>query len=185
MGQDTRLRAKTKDEYNAGAGIYEIIHPNTKVSEPTTLMPSSNLLKEQILEGDYSNVKSTKGYASNIINKIEYDLSYAKRVYLSFGIDPESKTATTQLQAALVNYETSNETRDDTELKNDMVKDTIQVLKRNGVTALEVQAAFVRTSTISGIITLELLAIYLGISITVDLSNLDLAELIKVEIELL
>tara|TARA_R110000850_G_C9837146_1_gene453929 strand:+ start:11 stop:568 length:558 start_codon:yes stop_codon:yes gene_type:complete len=183
MGQDTRLRAKTKEEYDSGAGIYEIIHPITKGSNPNISMPNSTLIKGQLLEGNFINVKSNRGHCSNIINKITYDLEYAKRVYLAFSIDPLSESATAQLQEALTTYEISTENRDNTELQNDILKDTVKVLKRSNVSAVDIENAFTRTSIIQGIITLELLANYIKVDYNSEVTNSDLAALIKVVID--
>lgn len=182
MGLDTRLRAKCKKEYDSGAGVYEIIHPNTKVSNPSNSMPSPELLRSQILDNNFTNVKSSKGYTSNDKNKVDYDLKHAIRVYNAFGINPESETAASELETALENYNTTTESRDDKELEQDIISDTIKALVRSKATALQIQASFVRSSSIQGVISLESLATYLGISFSLEVLDLALATLIHTEI---
>lgn len=185
MGRDTRLRAKTKKEYDTGASIYTILHPNTTNPDPSSLMPSSELLRQQILSSDFSNVNSNSGYASDLVNNIKFDLAHAIRIYNAFGIDPNSETATAELETELTNYELTTESKDINELENDIINNTIQALKANNAPATDIGNSFVRSSIIKGVITLELLATHLGIVVTLDILDLDLAILIRAEIDLL
>lgn len=176
MGRDTRLRAKTKKEYDTGASIYKILHPNTANADPTNLIPSDELVRQQILSNNL-NLKVTKD--------INFDLAYAFRVYNAFGVDPKSETATADLETKLMNYGLTTESRDTSELEKDILNDTIQALKSSNVSANDISNSFVRSSVIKGAITLELLATHLDITFTLDILDLDLAVLIKAKIDLL
>lgn len=185
MGRETRLRAKTKKEYDTGVSMYKILHPNTESTDPSSLIPSTELLTQQILSNNYSNVNSNIGYTSDIINKVKFDLAYAIRVYTVFGIDPNSDTSVAELESELKTYQITEGSKDINELENEILNNTIQALKNTNATAQQIKESFVRSSVITGVITLELLAIHLDIIITLGILDLALAVLIKTEIDLL
>lgn len=185
MGLETRLRNKVKNEYDSGASIYSILHPNTREEDPDSLRVSSDLIRQQILAGNFTNAKSNAGYGSKINSKVDYDLAYAKRVYLAFDVPIDSETRVAELQTILESYLATEDNRDDKELKQDLIKDTLIALKRSEATAAQIESSFVRTSVVSGIITLESLALYLGVSFNSETQDSDLATLIKDKIDLL
>lgn len=185
MGLDTRLRNRIKKEYDSGANIYTILHPNTQSAEPESLRIESDIIRQQILSNNFTNVKSNRGYTSKINTKVDYDLNHAERVYIAFGINIKSDTKVVQLQAALENYQSTKESRDDKELKQDLIKDTIIALKRSNITAVQIQQSFVRSSVIDTVITLESLATHLNIEFNLEVLDAALAILIKEQIDLL
>lgn len=186
MGLETQIRQSAKAEKVAGATVVEIIHPLTKVADPSSLLPTDEEIQTAIAANDYSYLNCANGINSSIITQVQYDLAYALTVYEAFEVDPNQENAQTILGTAIDAYGSSlTIDKDDYEIDEDLNNASVKALKLGAVSAANINASFNRNSAIRGIVTLESLATLLGISFDGGTNDSDLATAIKSAIDLL
>lgn len=165
------LRQKVAYDYSNGLTLTQIVHPLTKIDTPESLLPTHEEFIQSLKEGTlFEGLESIQG-------KVAYDIAFKGMVFDAFGINNKLGNANKLLIEAISEY--NKENQDSYELVNSLVGTTLESLRSDNVSAIDIENSFSRTAALKGVVTLEGLALSLCISFTKETSNMELSELIK------
>lgn len=172
----TELRRLVKKKYDGTIPVLQILHPKTKVADPTTQHLSTSALDTIYKTNDVSSVGGSASFAK----QIKYDLANAKKVYAAFSIDPADEDAVANLTTAIQGYTLEATVKDKAEIKQELFNAAIESLK--GVTKDNIEVSYKRTSTAADAVTLDALSTHLGVALVAEDTDLQVAEKIENEI---
>ena len=180
MNDNELLKISVKTKTLQGVPLYKILHPNTHKENLEECHECEEDLLEDLKAGNYINIANRRGFSETHEGLIHLDVEVESAIMKAFNIDLNSSTTLSLLSAAIEGFQLPvQEIVKQVELltASQQMNDTLRLIIR--ITAEELEASYKRSSTVPTAVTLNTIALRYEIPITDELTDLEVATLIK------